>query len=264
MNRDPNRRYTSADLLTQDLEDYRAHRPTSQDGPSLLLRSRLFVRRHPTLVYTVATLGTVLVAFGAAVWSLADTRSELEHEVMELEERRLQAEEQASIQSFRADRLGDQAARAQQGVVVAKDAAAKARASELAALKDRASMEVDLSWAREQAALAQEERTLSEQARQEAELQSHWAEAERDQAVLERENAESSLEQLRADLSASERALLQEQAEHERLEAERLEAMLRYAEVVGILGAHEATIQELEAALDTIEAPVTGPETPNF
>lgn len=264
MDRDPNRRYTSADLLARDLADYRAHRPTSQDGRGLLLRSRLFVRRHPTLVYTVAALGTVLLAFGGAVWSLADTRAALEHEVTELEERRLQAEEQASIQSFRADRLGDQAARAQQGVVMAKDAAAKARASEIQALKERASMEVDLTWAREQAALAQEERSLSEQARQEAELESHWANAARDQAVRERENAESALEQLRADLSASERALLQEQADTERLEAERLEAMLRYAEVVAILEAHEATIQELEAALDTIEAPMTGPETPNF
>ncbi len=263
MARNPNARYVSAELLAKDLEAYRSHESTSLDGRGMFLRSRLFVRRNPTPVYTVAALGAVLCAFVMAVWSLADVRSQLEQEVTDLESRRMLAEEQASIQSFRADRLGDQAARAQQGVMLAKDAAAKARAAELKALKEHASMEVDLTWAREQQVMAQDERALSEQARQEAELHAHWAQAQRDEAMVAAENAASELEQLRADLMASETALLDEQAGQERLEQERLEAMLRYAEVVAILEAHEATILELETALDLYDVP-QDEATPTF
>ena len=263
MDRNPNSRYVSAELLAKDLEAYRSHEPTSLDGRGMFLRSRLFVRRNPTPVYTVGALGAVLFAFVMAVWSLAEVRSQLELEVTDLESRRMLAEEQASIQSFRADRLGDQAARAQQGVMLAKDAAAKARVSELKALKEHASMEVDLTWAREQQAMAQDERALSEQARQEAELHAHWAQAQRDEAMVASENASSELEHLRADLMASETALLEEQAGQERLEQERLEAMLRYAEVVAIFEAHEATILELETALDLYGVP-SDQATPNF
>ena len=242
MNRDPSRRYPSAEAFADDLCAWRTHRPTSLDGRQPWLSASLLARRNPAPVVTGVILGTMVIAAIYAVWTLAGVRQELEQDVMLLEDRRQEAEQLAR-------RSEASAMDATQRMTAAEAIATGAQARELAATTD------------------------AQAAREEAIRVLAWAEWETERAVEALEDARAAQRDLEARLAERDLSLIRAQADltgatdasrqlEQQLTLERLErasaeermiaAQLRHAEA-------EALIAELEERLGTLEEPSTSP-----
>jgi serine/threonine protein kinase len=242
MNRDPSRRYPSAEAFADDLSAWRTHRPTSLDRRQPWLSVSLLARRHPAPVVTGAILGTMVIAAVYAVWMLSGMRQDLELDVAMLEDRRQEAE-------YLAKQSEASAVDATQRMTAAQALAVGAKARELAATTDA------------QAAREEVVRVLA------------WAEWETERAVEALEEARGAQRDLEAQLASRELSLIRAQSDltgaadtsrqfEQQLALERLEraaaeermiaAQLRHAEA-------EALIGELERRLITLEEPSTSP-----
>ncbi|MBX3372992.1 MAG: protein kinase [Phycisphaeraceae bacterium] len=88
LERDPDRRYPTATALARDLDRFLRDEPIEARPPSVIYRSRKFVRRHRTLV--IATAALMLVLAGAAIVAalLAIEAESRRREAMDLAARR--------------------------------------------------------------------------------------------------------------------------------------------------------------------------------
>lgn len=88
LERDPDRRYPTATALARDLDRFLRNEPIEARPPSVIYRSRKFVRRHRALV--VATAALVVVLAGAAIVAalLAIEADSRRREAMDLAARR--------------------------------------------------------------------------------------------------------------------------------------------------------------------------------
>src|SRR5881409_3251796 len=68
LDKDPQRRYSSALALAQDLEHWLKHEPIRARRTGLVTRGRKWVRRNPTSALLVASLVAVAAAIGAMIW----------------------------------------------------------------------------------------------------------------------------------------------------------------------------------------------------
>src|SRR5881397_3249896 len=68
LDKDPQRRYSSALALAEDLERWLKHEPIRARRTGLVTRGRKWVRRNPTSALLVASLVALAAAIGAMIW----------------------------------------------------------------------------------------------------------------------------------------------------------------------------------------------------
>src|SRR5213083_1150636 len=68
LEKDPQRRYSSALALAEDLERWRKHEPIRARPTGMFTRGRKWVRRNPTIAVLVASLVALAAVVGAMLW----------------------------------------------------------------------------------------------------------------------------------------------------------------------------------------------------
>jgi len=68
LEKDPQRRYSSALALAEDLERWLKHEPIRARRTGIFTRGRKWVRRNPATAVSIAALAALVVAVGVAIW----------------------------------------------------------------------------------------------------------------------------------------------------------------------------------------------------
>jgi serine/threonine protein kinase/TolA-binding protein len=146
------RRYNDVGALATDLERYLNHEPVSAGPPSLIYRSRKFIRRHRVGLVTMTCITITLIA-GAWVSTLALMRAVREAERARLQESRaVSATERADQQELLAVRASERA-RTQKSLADTSRKLASQESERALREKERAALEAE--HARKQKALAE-------------------------------------------------------------------------------------------------------------
>src|SRR5881397_2116554 len=75
LEKDPQRRYSSALALAQDLERWLRHEPILARRTGIFARGRKWIRRKPTMAALIPLSVALLVAMGMLVWNRAPERA---------------------------------------------------------------------------------------------------------------------------------------------------------------------------------------------